>query len=255
VFFSLSKSFTSTAVGIAIAAGKLNLNDRVIDLFPAQTPDAPAQNLKLIRIRDLLSMNTGHHTADLAKFNWVPSDPDQTLVAAFLNLPVEHKPGTHFLYHTPATYLLSAIVQKVTGEGLIDYLSPRLFAPLGINRPHWDESRDGIALGGFGLRATTEDIAKLGQLYLQRGEWNGQRLIPANYVEAATTKQTSNGSNPNSDWEQGYGYQFCRNKTSGFRGDGRFGQSCIVLPGYDAVIAMTSGTLDMGAVMNQVWDH
>lgn len=255
VFFSLSKSFTSTAVGIAIAEGKLSLNDLVIDHFPAETPDSPSQNLKSMRVRDLLSMNTGHHATDLAKFSWVPDDPNQTLVAAFLSLPVEHKPGTHFLYNTPATYLLSAIVQKVSGERLVDYLTPRLFDPLGINRPHWDESRDGIALGGFGMRATTEDIAKLGQLYLQQGEWNGQRLIPANYVEAASTKQTSNGSNPDSDWDQGYGYQFWRNKTSGFRGDGLFGQFCIVLPEYDAVIAMTSGTLDMGAVMNQVWDH
>ena len=255
VFFSLSKSFTSTAVGLAIADGKLNLNDRVIDLFPVESPKEPSQNLSGMRIRDLLAMNTGHHQEDLAKFNWAPTDPNQTLVEAFLQLPVAHKPGTHFLYNTPASYMLSAIVQKVTGRGLVDYLTPRLFEPLDIVRPHWDESRDGIALGGFGMRATTEDIAKFGQLYLQQGEWNGRRLIPASYVAAASSKQTSNGSNPDSDWDQGYGYQFWRNKTSGFRGDGLFGQFCIVLPEYDTVIAMTSGTLDMGGVMNQIWQH
>jgi CubicO group peptidase (beta-lactamase class C family) len=255
VFFSLSKSFTSTAVGLAIAAGRLNLNDRVIDHFPLESPPHPSQNLSGLRIRDLLAMNTGHHQEDLAKFSWVPADPNQTLVESFLQLPVAHKPGTHFLYNTPATYMLSAIVQKVTGQGLVDYLNPRLFIPLDIQRPHWDESRDGIALGGFGMRATTEDIAKFGQLYLQKGEWNGRRLIPASYVAAATSKQTSNGSNPDSDWDQGYGYQFWLNKTSGFRGDGLFGQFCIVLPEYDTVVAMTSGTLDMGGVMNQIWQH
>ena len=208
-----------------------------------------------MRVRDLLAMNTGHHTEDLGKFSWSPSDNGQTRVEAFLHLPVTHKPGTHFLYNTPATYLLSALVQKVSGEGLIDYLTPRLFEPLDIKRPHWDESPEGIALGGFGMRATTEDIAKFGQLYLQRGEWQGQRLLSADYIDAATSKQTSNGSNPDSDWDQGYGYQFWRNKTSGFRGDGLFGQFCIVLPEYDAVIAMTSGTLDMGGVMNTIWQH
>ncbi len=255
VFFSLSKSFTSTAVGLAIAEGKLSLDDRIIDLFPSEAPASPSSNLQQMRIRSLLSMNTGHHDDDLAKFEWMPADSDRTLVGSFLNLPVAHKPGTHFLYNTPASYVLAAAVQKVTGEGLVDYLMPRLFTPLNIARPHWDQSRDGVALGGFGMRATTEDIAKFGQLYLQQGEWQGRRLIPADYVHAATSKQTSNGSNPDSDWDQGYGFQFWRNKTSGFRGDGLFGQFCIVLPEHDAVIAMTSGTLDMGGVMNQIWEH
>jgi hypothetical protein len=233
----------------------LSLDDRIIDLFPNEAPADPSNNLQQMRIRSLLSMNTGHHKEDLAKFAWAPADPDQSLVASFLNLPVAHKPGTHFLYNTPATYTLAASVEKVTGEGLVDYLMPRLFEPLGIARPHWDQSRDGIALGGIGMRATTEDIAKFGQLYLQHGEWQGHRLVPADYVQAATSPQTSNGSNPDSDWDQGYGFQFWRNKTSGYRGDGLFGQFCIVLPEHDAVIAMTSGTLDMGGVMNQVWEH
>ena len=254
MFFSLSKSFTSTAVGMAIDEGKLSLNDRIVDLFPEAAPTNPSQNLRGMRVRDLLAMNTGHHTEDLRKFTWAGS-ADSTLVHDFLHLPVAHKPGTHFLYNTPATYTLSAAVQKVTGQRLIDYLTPRLFEPLGIKTPHWDQSKDGVDLGGFGMRATTEDIAKFGQLYLQEGEWNGRRLLSSGYIDAASSKQTSNGSAPDGDWDQGYGYQFWRCVPGFYRGDGRFGQFCIVMPQYDAVVAITSGTDDMGGVMKAVWKH
>lgn len=254
MFFSLSKSFTSTAVGMAIAEGHLTLDTRVTDIFPAESPAEPSPHLHNMRVRDLLAMNTGHHAEDLRQFGWAGHE-DTTLVHDFLHLPVAHKPGTHFLYNTPATYTLAAAVEKLTGEGLVDYLSPRLFQPLGMARPHWDESKDGVALGGFGMRATTEDIAKFGQLYLQQGEWQGRRLISADYIEAATSKQTSNGSNPDSDWDQGYGYQFWRCIPDFYRGDGRFGQFCIVMPQYDAVVAITSGTNDMGGVMKAVWKH
>ncbi|WP_221029099.1 serine hydrolase domain-containing protein [Actomonas aquatica] len=254
MFFSLSKSFTSTAVGMAIAEGHFTLNTPIIELFPAEAPAEPSDHLRNMRVRDLLAMNTGHHDEDLSKFSWAGT-ADTTLVNDFLHLPVAHKPGTHFLYNTPASYVLAAAVEKTTGESLIDYLTPRLFEPLGINTPHWDQSKDGVAFGGFGMRATTEDIAKLGQLYLQQGEWNAQRLLPADYVAAATRKQSSNGSNPESDWDQGYGYQFWRCIPGFYRGDGRFGQFCIVMPQYDAVVAITSGTNDMGGVMKAVWKH
>ena len=254
MFFSLSKSFTSTAVGMAIDEGKLSLNDRLIDLFPEAAPAEPSQNLRGMRVRDLLAMNTGHHQDDLNAFTW-GGQADTTLVHDFLHLPVAHKPGTHFLYNTPATYTLAAAVQKVTGQGLIDYLTPRLFEPLGIATPHWDESKDGVALGGFGMRATTEDIAKFGQLYLQMGEWNGRRLLSADYITAASSKQTSNGSAPDGDWDQGYGYQFWRCVPGFYRGDGRFGQFCIIMPQYDAVVAITSATNDMAGVMKAVWNN
>lgn len=254
IFFSLSKSFTSTAVGMAIDEGKLSLDDRLIDIFPEAAPANPSQNLRGMRVRDLLSMNTGHHDEDLAKFTWT-GRADTSLVHDFLNLPVAHKPGTHFLYNTPATYTLSAAVQKVTGQGLIDYLTPRLFEPLDIATPFWEESKDGVALGGFGMRATTEDIAKFGQLYLQNGEWNGRRLLSAEYIDAASSRQVSNGSAPDGDWDQGYGYQFWRCVPGFYRGDGRFGQFCIIMPQYDAVIAITSGTNDMAGLMKAVWSN
>jgi len=148
----------------------------------------------------------------------------------------------------------SAIVQKVTGQTVLDYLTPRLFEPLGIEHPTWETSPQGISTGGYGLSIRTEDIAQFGQLYLQKGKWHGKRLVPESWIDAATARQTSNGSNPGSDWDQGYGYQFWRCRHGAYRGDGAFGQFCIVLPEQDAVIAITSGLRDMQAVLNLVWD-
>ncbi len=151
--------------------------------------------------------------------------------------------------------MLSAIVQKATGLTVLDYLRPRLFEPLGIEHATWGTSPQGISLGGYGLSVRTEDIARFGQLYLQKGKWQGKQLVPAAWIEAATARQTSNGSNPKSDWDQGYGYQFWRCRDGAFRGDGAFGQFCIVMPEQDAVIAITSGVKDMQAVLNLVWDQ
>jgi CubicO group peptidase (beta-lactamase class C family) len=245
--YSLSKSFTSTAVGLAIAEGKLGLDDEVLKFFPEDAPAEPSKNLKAMRVSDLLRMSTGHQTEP-------PRTPDQPWTRSFLEHPVAHKPGTHFLYNTSATYVLSAIVQKATGMTVLDYLKPRLFAPLGIEHPTWEVSPQGVSTGGYGLSVRTEDIAKFGQLYLRKGEWDGERLVPAAWVEAATARQTSNGSNPKSDWDQGYGYQFWRCRHGAYRGDGAFGQFCIVLPEQDAVIAITSGVKDMQSVLNLVWD-
>jgi hypothetical protein len=200
-----------------------------------------------MRVTDLLRMNTGHQAEP-------PRKPDEVWTKAFLAQPVPFKPGTHFLYNTSATYMQSAIVQKATGQNLLDFLQPRLFEPLGIEKPTWEMSPQGICTGGYGLSVRTEDIAKFGQLYLQKGKWNGKQIVPASWVDAATARQTSNGSNPNSDWDQGYGYQFWRCRHGAYRGDGAFGQYCVVLPEQDAVIAITSGVRDMQQVLNVVWD-
>jgi len=253
VLYSLSKSFTSTAVGLAIAEGKLSVDDEVLKLFPDEAPAQPSANLRAMRVRDLLRMSTGHQT-EAALFGQVDSSMrGATWVKRFFAHPVAFKPGTHFLYNSPATYMLSAIVQKVTGQPVLEYLQPRLFEPLGIERPTWVSSPEGINAGAYGLSVRTEDIAKFGQLYLQKGQWNGKQLIPAAWVEEATALQTSNGSSPRSDWDQGYGYQFWRSR-HGYRGDGAFGQYMLILPQYDAVVAITSGVRDMQAVMNLVWD-
>ena len=245
--FSLSKSFTSTAVGLAIAEGKLRLDDEVLKFFPDDAPKEPSNNLKAMRVSDLLRMSTGHQTEPARR-------ADQPWTKTFLAQPVPFKPGTHFLYNTSASYMLSAMVQKATAMTLLDYLRPRLFELLGIDHPTWEASPQGISAGGYGLSIRTEDIAKFGQLYLQKGKWQGKRLVPEAWIEAATARQTSNGSSPKSDWDQGYGYQFWRCRHGAYRGDGAFGQYCIVLPEQDAVIAITSGVRDMQAVLNLIWD-
>jgi CubicO group peptidase (beta-lactamase class C family) len=246
--YSLSKSFTSTAVGLAVEDGKLSVDDEVLKFFPDDAPKEPSKNLQAMRVSDLLRMSTGNQ----AEARLGPGD---VWTKKFLAQPVPNKPGTHFLYNTPATYMLSAIVQKATGMTVLEYLRPRLFEPLGIEHPTWGTSPQGISLGGYGLSIRTEDIARFGQLYLQKGEWQGKQLVPASWIEAATARQTSNGSNPKSDWDQGYGYQFWRCRHGAFRGDGAFGQFCVVLPDQDAVIAITSGVKDMQSVLNLVWDQ
>lgn len=245
--YSLSKSFTSTAVGLAVAEGKLSVDDEVLKFFSDDAPSKPSNNLKAMRVSDLLRMSTGQQTEP-------PRTPDKAWTKTFLEHPVPFKPGTHFLYNTSATYMLSAIVQKVTGETVLDYLRPRLFGPLGIEQPSWEASPQGISAGGYGLSVRTEDIARFGQLFLQKGKWQDKQLVPESWIDAATARQTSNGSNPHSDWDQGYGYQFWRCRHGAYRGDGAFGQFCIVLPEQDAVIAITSGVRDMQSVLNLVWD-
>src|SRR5919107_5073650 len=189
ILYSLSKSFTSTAVGLAAAEGKLSVDDPVLKFFPDEAPASPSANLKAMRVRDLLRMSTGHQT-EPALFGTVDSSMrSATWVKRFFAHPVAFKPGTHFLYNSPATYMLSAIVQKVTGQPVLDYLQPRLFEPLGTARPTWVSSPEGINAGAYGLSVRTEDIARFGQLYLQKGTWNGKQLIPAAWVEEATALQ------------------------------------------------------------------
>jgi len=248
VLYSLSKSFTSTAVGLAIAEGKISLDDEVLKFFPGDVPAEPSPNLKAMRVRDLLRMATGNQSEAPILSQDLP------WTRAFLAHPVPFKPGTHFLYNSPATYMLSAIVQKVTGVTVLDYLKPRLFEPLGIEGPTWVASPQGITAGAYGLSLRTEDIAHFGQLFLQKGKWKGQQLVPSQWIAEATARQTSNGSSPNSDWDQGYGYQFWRSRHNTYRGDGAFGQYCMIIPEFDAVVVITSGVRDMQSVMNLVWE-
>lgn len=247
VMHSLSKSFTSTAVGLAVAEGKLSIDDPVLRFFPEYAPAEPSDNLKAMRVRDLLTMTCGH----VVEASFTTNEP---WARTFLAHPVPFKPGTHFQYNTPGSYMLSAIVQKVTGQTVLDYLKPRLFEPLGIENPEWDSSPQGVTLGGWGLKIRTEDIARFGQLYLQKGKWHGKQLVPQSWVEQATSKQVSNGSDPTRDWDQGYGFQFWRCRHNAFRGDGKDGQFCVVIPELDAVVAITALTGDMQAELNVVWD-
>lgn len=249
---SISKSFNATAVGLAIAEGKLKLDDPVLKFFPDDAPADPSENLKALTVRDLLTMAGGHDTEP-------KSPPGGPTVRAFLAHPFVHRPGTHFQYNTMGSYTLSAIVTKATGQTTLDYLRPRLFGPLGIDDPEWPTTAEGNSLGGTGLKLRTEDVAKLGQLYLQKGEWEGKQLVPRDWVELATSRQVPNEEESHAkigvDWRRGYGFQFWRCTHGAFRGDGAAGQLIVVLPAQDAVVAVTAETGSMQAELDAIWDH
>jgi CubicO group peptidase (beta-lactamase class C family) len=246
--WSLSKSFTSSAIGFAVQEGLLSPYDLVMSFFSEKIPNKPTWQLKQLRIIDLLTMTSGH-MKEPTLFN-LETDWEQ----AFLNTEIPFMPGTHFLYNTPATFMLSAIIQKITGEKLVDYLTPRLFEPLGIEKPKWELNPMGVNTGGWGLHLKTEDIAKFGQFYLQLGNWNGEQLLSETWIKTATSKQVSNGSNPANDWTQGYGYQFWQSRHNSYRADGAMGQFCLVIPDKNMVVAITSGTSNMPGIMQLVWD-
>ena len=249
---SVSKCFTATAVGLAIAEGKLRLDDPVLKFFPSEAPPEPSDHLKALKVRHLLTMSGGHDTEPRTAGGG-PS------VRQFLAHPFVHEPGTHFQYNSMGTYSLSAILTKVTGQTTLDYLKPRLFEPLGIEDPEWGSSPEGYSLGGYGLKLRTEDIAKLGQLYIQRGLWDGKPLISREWVERATSKQVANEEESHAkigiDWRQGYGFQFWRCTHDAFRGDGAGGQFIVVIPNKDAVVAITADTGSMQGELDAIWDQ
>jgi CubicO group peptidase (beta-lactamase class C family) len=250
--FSISKSFTSTAVGFAIHDGLLSLDDRVVDLLRDDAPDTIGDNLAAMTVRHLLTMTTGHAVDSVDS---IPDDePDWT--RALLALPVPLEPGTRFVYDSGASYLLSAIVQGVAGQRLLDYLAPRLFEPLGIVGATWEQSPNGIDAGGWGLSITTENIAAFGQTYLDGGRFGGAQVVPADWVAEATALQVETGDHrAGNDDEQGYGYQFWRCQHGAYRADGAFGQVSVALPEHDALLVLTGGHADKQRALTLAWEH
>ena len=247
--YSLSKSFTSTAIGLLVKEGKLDIHTKVISFFPKDLPVNPGEHLQQMTVRSLLTMNSGHAEDTMPRMR----ASNDSWVRTYLSLPVEFAPGSHFLYNTGNTYMLGAIVYQLTGQTLEQYLGPRLFQPLGITGYDWETSPQGLNTAGYGLRVKTEDIAKLGQLYLQKGRWKNTSILTESWVEEATSAQTTSQVN-NGDWSQGYGYQFWRCTHNFYRGDGAYGQFCIVMPEHDAVLAVTGQSPDMQKSMNIIWD-
>lgn len=251
MLYSLSKSFTSTAVGLVVEDGLLDIDAAVVSFFPDDLPENPDPRLLNMTVRDLLTMNTGHGTD-----SWMSiiKDYENPWIPQFLAHPMDHEPGTHFHYDTGATFMLSAIVQQVSGKTVEEILEDRIFEPSGIDQHDWETSPEGINTGGIGLRVTTEAIARLGQLYLQEGEWEGEQLVSKEWVNLATSKQVDSNEG-DGDWSQGYGFQFWQSRYDTYRGDGAYGQFCLVMPQYDAVMAITSESFDMGQTMEVVWEH
>ncbi|HLT74980.1 MAG TPA: serine hydrolase [Ohtaekwangia sp.] len=255
--YSVSKSWTSTAIGFAVAEKLITVEDPVIKFFPDQLPDTVSDALKELKIKHLLTMSVGH-------------DPDPTFsivasadnwVKAFLARKIDNRPGSRFLYNTTATYMLSAIIQKVTGQQLVEYLKPRLFDPLDIRDVDSEIDPLGINTGGWGLRIQTEAMAKFGQLYLNDGQWNGRQILPKEWIAEATKAQimqapaATQAVRDSSDWLQGYGYQFWRSRHNAFRADGAYGQFIIVIPEKEVVIVFTAETPDMQKEINLAWEY
>ncbi|MDF2908693.1 MAG: hypothetical protein K0R34_4014 [Herbinix sp.] len=235
---SHTKTYAATAVGIAYTEGLLKLEDRVIDIFVEEAPENPSENLKKLTVRDVLCMGCGMDTMPAPSKDWIKE---------FLATPVNHVPGTTYMYNSTGSTLLGAIVRKITGMGLHDYLKPRLFDKIGINSDNlrWIYMPDGMEVGGGGLYATTEDNLRLMKLYADGGVWEGERILSEDYVKKASTLQNESATeaknNPLAkDNHLGYGFQIWMCKPEGvYRADGAMGQFTIVVPDKDMIIAIT----------------
>ncbi|MDR1940351.1 MAG: beta-lactamase family protein [Clostridiales bacterium] len=239
--YSFSKSICSTAAAYAIDEGLISLDSGIYDFFPEYkiTKKSALRYKDEVTVRALLTMTTGKSinvARDKAKIDWIGD---------FLNSPTTHRPGEHFHYTNENAFMISAIIHKLTGASLSDYLQPRLFDPLGIERPVWETDKNGVTGGGFGLYLTPEDGAKIMQCYLDGGKFEGKRVIPGRWTEQATIKQVSNEKNRKPDSRVGYGYQFwmCTPPNT-FAGRGMFGQHGIVMRDADACFFYTGCEVD-----------
>lgn len=250
--YSLSKSFTSTAIGFAVSEGLLTVDDPVVSFFKEERPALISDNLAALKVKHLLSMSVGHEKDSIMIIEKSPAGTPWS--KTFLSLPVVFPPGSQFMYNSGASLMLSAIIKKVTGKTAHEYLKPRLYAPLQITTATWTENPDGINMGASHLRMRTEDLAKFGQLYLQKGMWKGKQVLNSDWIAKASSKQIENGKN-DSSWGYGYGYQFWLNPPGGYRADGAFGQYSMILPEQDAVVAITSESIATKTTMQIVWDN
>lgn len=251
--YSVSKSFTATGIGFAADAGLLSPDDFILSFFPEDAPQNPSENLRAMRVRHLLSMTTGHGADTLYP---VIGSAGQSWAGAFLAQPVPYPPGTHFVYNSGASYMLAAILRRVTGVSLLDWLAPRLFGPLGFDDVDWDQSPQGIETGGWGLKLRLEDQLKLGELYRCGGVYGGSRLLSEEWVAAATSPQagTYHVDDEGPDWNQGYGFQFWMCRHGAFRADGAFGQFSIAMPQQKATLALMCETGDTPRALQTIWD-
>ena len=246
--YSLSKSFCSTAVGIATDEGLFSLDDRIVDLFPESAPEKISENLAQMTVRHILTMNSGTHTCH---FSEVSRADD--VAKAFLGADFPSTPGTHFAYDTSATLMLSALVQKYAKMTVLDYLNAKLFGYMNISDVRWQTTPHGICEGGVGIHVSADDIAKLGLLYLNRGMFNGKRLLSEKWISEVSLPHSDTTNNGNLEWSVGYGYQFWNNAREGYRGDGAYGQLCMIFPERQTVIAIQAETQNMQEEINGVY--
>ena len=240
LLYSLTKSFTSIAVGLAVADGLLSLDDRVVHVLPDHVPADASEQASRITVHHLLSMTAGHPTDSLAGA-W-ELEPDD-LVKGFLSLPFAAPEGTRHTYDNSTTFILARMVERVTGCGLPEFLDERLFKPMGVDHAEWDRVKNGSAFGFHGLHLTTEAIAAFGELLLRGGRCGEQQLVPRDWVQLATRRHVDcvpfKDGGDDADFSCGYGYQFWMSR-HGYHGHGSFGQQCVVVPSHDLVVAVTA---------------
>ena len=230
--YSVSKSFTSTAVGFAVQEGLLSIDELVVDIFRDELPDEPSAHLQALTVRDLLTMSVGQTKPVLMAEDRLTLQSRDWLRYA-LAQPFDAEPGSRFLYTNMGPYLAGLLVQRRSGCDLVSYLMPRLFDPLDIYLPAWETDPDGRTFGSSGLFLTVSEVLKLAQFYLQRGQWNGKQLLAESWILEATRKQVENDAD-------GYGYLFWRGSHDSYRMDGKYGQFGIVCESRDAVVAVNS---------------
>lgn len=232
---SMCKSITGMAIGMLIEEEKLKLDENIYDIFPDHINAFSKIFRPVITVENLLTMTSG------ITFNESGIVSGNDWLGSFLNASVNRKPGTEFQYNSLNTYVLSAIVTKRTGETLTEYLTPRLFGPLGITKYYWETCPKGITKGGWGLFLCAEDMAKLGQLYLQRGKWNGQQLVSEYWIEISTARHLKTQNDT-----YGYGYQLWMEQRPGsFEYNGMLGQNVIIYPDMDMVLVTNAGNKEM----------
>jgi len=232
--YSASKALTSLAIGMLQDASALTLEDKILDSFPAYKKDA-APGTDEITIRDLLHMQSGKH--NFFDFKTLKGDK----LEAFFKYPLDSHPGFHFHYSNGCTYILSRLVEKITGQTLRNFLVPRLFEPLGIENPQWFTCPDGHTLGATGLFLTTEELSRIGELYLNEGVYNGERLISATYIKASYEDKIITHDPKASPNGKEYGYQVWMGQDQqSYRLDGKYGQYSIIFPRVKATVTITA---------------
>lgn len=248
--YSVSKSFTSAAVGIAVKEGLLSLEEKLVDAFPEDIPEEPGEYLEQATVRDLLTMCLGQEKSELMG-SQRPLYQEEDWVKMSLAFPFTCPPGEKFLYNNVGPYLAGVLVQRRAGCDLVSYLTPRLFKPMGIMRPTWESDPRGYTFGAGGLFLTLSEMHKLGLLYLQGGLWNGKRLVPEEWVMESTRKQVSTGA----EQDYGYGYLFWGGPHDSFRADGKYSQLSIILREKNAVISTVAECRDGKALLDAVFEE
>jgi len=253
--FSGSKAFTSMAVGIAVGDGRLSLNDSVLSFFPRYR-ELAADGAENITVKDLLQMRAGHAQSLFTTFE-ESHERSRDWAEVFFTAPQAHPAGTSFLYDNGCTYMLSRVVEAVSGEVLRDYLMPRLFEPMDIFNPQWHTCPGGHSMGAIGLYLTTEEFSRLGILLLQEGRWGERQIVPADYIRLAAGDLVTVEGFDDPENNQGYGYQLWRCTVEGaFRADGKYGQYSIVLPDRRSVVTvMAHNERNANDILRAVWSE